>query len=255
MKKIFSLLVALGILLNASAQKHQFDLNGKFSGKRYQYTADQKGIQQTFFYEFDLKQDGEAITGTSSILSENGDYADIQIKGLIVGDKLHFSEYQINSEKQPEGKVWCLKSGELLISKEKNGNIKLSGYTPSYMAEHFYPCSGGFTEISRAGSNEEETTETLAINDVENNPFQLGVFPNPFFQNTNITYNLNSKSTVTLEVIDITGKRVSVLENKQSKEAGNYTVQFVKPTSMSGVFIAKLTINGKVYSKQMVAVN
>jgi hypothetical protein len=252
MQKIITIALAM-IALQINAQKSNYDLNGKFSGKRYQYTEDQKNILQTFHYEFDLKQEADKVFGTSSILNDNGDYADILIKGIIVGDKFHFSEYEIKSEAQPNGKVWCLKSGELNIVKDKSGNTKLQGATPSYMPIYFYPCTGGFTDVSRAGSDDEN--KTLSINDSKADIMQLTVFPNPFFERTTISYTLTEKSNVSLEVIDISGKRIALLEDKKSKAEGAYSINFQQPASVSGVFIAKLSINGKVFSKQMVAVN
>jgi hypothetical protein len=251
-EKIITIALAM-IVLQINAQKSNYDLNGKFSGKRYQYTEDQKNILQTFHYEFDLKQEADKVFGTSSILNDNGDYADILVKGIIVGDKFHFSEYEIKSEAQPEGKVWCLKSGELNIVKDKIGNTKLQGATPSYMPIYFYPCTGGFTDVSRAGNDEENIS--LSFNESKAEPMQLSVFPNPFFEHTTIAYTLSEKSNVSLEVIDISGKSIALLEDRKSKAEGAYSISFKQPAPVSGVFIAKLTINGKVFSKQIVAVN
>src|ERR1017187_5401310 len=96
------------VVLNAN-QVVKLDLNGKWSGKRMQYAADKKTFIETFQYEFDLKQTGDLVTGTSTIISSNGDYADMQLEGVIVGNKLHFREFAVKSAIRPEGKVWCFK--------------------------------------------------------------------------------------------------------------------------------------------------
>ena len=63
-------------ILNAQ-QVSKLDLNGKWVGKRKQYSADKKSFIETFQYEFELKQEGDIITGTSTIINSNGDYADM----------------------------------------------------------------------------------------------------------------------------------------------------------------------------------
>ena len=73
-----------------AAQVAKLDLNGKWSGKRMQYSADKKSFVETFQYEFNLKQDGDIITGTTTIISANGDYADMKLEGVLIGNKLHF---------------------------------------------------------------------------------------------------------------------------------------------------------------------
>lgn len=253
--KTKTILFALSFLtLSAFAQKEKsdYDLNGKFSGKRLQYTADQQSILQTFQYEFDLVQNGNTIAGTSTIINENGDYADVLIKGIIVGDKLHFSEYQIKNESKPEDKVWCFKSGELTIKADEKGT-HLLGSTPSYIPEYFYPCTGGYTDILNPEQKTQNEKRSLTTN--VNSAFEMNVFPNPFLDKTAITYSLSENETVSLEVIDLNGRLIASLEKGVSKEKGRYTVPFQKSGLAAGILIAKLTVGKNVYSKQIVVIN
>src|SRR5436190_15261669 len=112
-------------------QVSKLDLSGKWIGKRKQYSADKKSFIETFQYEFDLKQEGNIITGTSTIINSNGEYADMKLEGMIIGNKLHFAEKEVKGAARPDGKIWCFKSGELYIGKSGD-NIKLIGATPSY---------------------------------------------------------------------------------------------------------------------------
>jgi len=232
----------------------QLDLNGKFAGKRFQYTADQKGIMQTFIYEFNLKQEGSIISGTSTIINDNGDYADMLLRGSIVGDKVYFEEYSIKSEIKPDAKVWCFKSGALNIRKDDFGNIKLIGATPSFIPEYYYTCTGGYTDLTR---NESAETVAAISNDNQQviaDEMRFSVFPNPFLDKTSVQYKLTSDAKVSLEIMDILGKRIALLENNVSKAAGDYTVGYQKNEVNAGVYIAKLTVNGEVFSQQIVQV-
>ncbi len=75
-------------ILNAS-QVAKLDVSGKWSGKRNQYSLDKKSCIESFQYEFDLKQEGDIVTGTSTIINANGEYADMKIEGVLIGNKLH----------------------------------------------------------------------------------------------------------------------------------------------------------------------
>jgi hypothetical protein len=229
------------------------DLSGKYVGKRYQYAPNKKTIMQTFEYEFELKQSGDIITGVSTIIKANGEYADIKLRGLIIGDKLHFEEYEIVNQDKDPNMVWCFKSGALNIKKDGE-SLKLVGATDSYIPGYFIPCTGGTTDLTKVDNSNNykmDINPGLAGVDMSIN---LGVSPNPFVDRAKINYILSSSATVTLEVYDITGKKVATLENNASKNAGNYNVDFSAKNAglAAGVLIAKLAVNGKVYSSQMV---
>jgi hypothetical protein len=82
----------------------------------------------------------------------------------------------------------------------------------------------------------------------------MSVFPDPFVEVTQISYTLAADARVSTEVYDITGKRIAVLEPETAKVAGKYAVNFnAKSYGLAaGVLIAKVTIDGKVYSSEMV---
>ncbi|MCS6934596.1 MAG: T9SS type A sorting domain-containing protein [Chitinophagales bacterium] len=240
--------------LNAS-QVSKLDLSGKWVGKRKQHTADKRSYIEIFEYEFDLKQEGNLITGTSTILNANGEYAEMKIQGVIVGDKLHFREYEVKDAIRPEGRVWCFKSGELRIG--RNGDrLVLFGATPSFMEIYNYPCTGGYTEIVKADNSNnlnafqsEFSSENLVIDE------QIGfnVFPNPYIDNTTIYYSVKNDSKVTVEIFDLNGRLVSNLFSGEQK-AGGYQLIFNAKSSgyMSSTLIVKLTIGEDVYSRQIV---
>jgi len=231
------------------------DLSGKYTGTRYQFTPDKKAIMQTFEYEFDLTQTGDIISGTSTIIKANGDYADIKLRGMIVGDKLYFEEYQIVNQDKDPNMVWCYKSGALNIRKNSDNMLKLTGVTNSYMADYYIPCTGGTTDLTKVdNSNNFKSLEANGAVSPPDAANSMMVYPNPFMDATNINYTLAANSTVTLEVYDISGKRVAQLETNTAKSAGTYNVNFSAKNAglAAGVFIAKLTVDGKVYSSEMV---
>jgi Secretion system C-terminal sorting domain len=239
--------------LNAS-QVGKLDLSGKWSGKRMQYSADKKSFIETFQYEFDLKQEGDKITGTSTIISASGDYADMKLEGVLIGNKLHFREYEVNNAIRPTGKIWCFKSGELSFTKDGD-NLKMGGATASYMEIYNYPCSGGVTDLTKVDNSSNATTLaafTPGATVAEENKINMEAFPNPFVDYANVTYNLTSDSKVKVEVYDMSGKLISNLFDG-NQNAGSYKLNFnAKGISGSGIYIVKMTVNNDVYSSQMV---
>lgn len=268
MKKLASALLALLLVAGTTAfagdsktqvltanQVSKIDLTGKWSGKRNQYSWDRKSFIESFQYEFDLKQEGDIVTGTSTIISSNGDYADMKLEGVVVGNKFHFREYQIINAIRPEGKVWCFKSGELNIVKDGE-NIKFVGSTPSYMETYNYPCSGGETDITKVDNSSNLAVLMANPAGPEVKPadnMNITTYPNPFIDNAIISYNLTEDSKVKMEVYDISGKLISNLFEGNEK-AGYYNINFNAKanSSFSGMYIIKMTINGQVYSRQMV---
>ena len=237
------------------AELNTIDLSGKYTGKRHQFTSDKKSILQSFEYELNIVQTGNLISGTSTIIKENGDYGDIKLRGMIVGDKLYFEEYEILNQDKDPNFIWCFKSGALSIRKNSDNMLKLAGPTESFMSDSYLPCTGGTTDLTKVDNSNnfrvDQTAGTTAISEEVDN---MNVFPNPFVEAAKINYTLSANSTVTLEVFDITGRKITTLENNAAKNAGTYSVDFSAKAAglAAGVLIAKLTVNGKVYSSEMV---
>ena len=76
-------------------------------------------------------------------------------------------------------------------------------------------------------------------------------YPNPFNPITTINYSIAANGFVELEVIDIIGKRVTVLVNEfQTK--GNHNISFDASSLASGVYIYKLQVGDFISSKKMI---
>lgn len=251
---VFSATIAQTLTSLSPVEQKTMDLSGKYVGKRHQFNPDHKTIMQSFEYEFELKQDGDIVTGVSTIIKQNGDYADIKLRGMVVGDKLYFEEYEVKNQAKNPDFVWCFKSGALSIAKDGD-RLKLVGKTDSYMAEYYLPCTGGYTDLTKVDNSSTfaPTVGSVKYDALADNNL-LSVYPNPFVDNTKINYTLSNDAKVSVEVFDITGRRVAVLENNTSKAAGTYTVDFNAKNSgyAAGVLIAKLTVDGKIYSSEMV---
>ncbi len=76
-------------------------------------------------------------------------------------------------------------------------------------------------------------------------------YPNPFNPSTNISYEVNHQSRVSLKIFDTLGREIKELIN-EVKPAGRYNISFNASGLASGVYIYQLKSDGKIDSKSMI---
>jgi hypothetical protein len=113
--------------------------------------------------------------------------------------------------------------------------------------------SGGTTELVLAGTDVQwaSTVQSLSMNPQEFILFQN--YPNPFNPSTTIKYQLHHKGPVNVQVYDALGRKVTTLVN-ETKEAGNYSLDFSATSLSSGIYFYKLTAGTFMQTKQMMFV-
>lgn len=85
---------------------------------------------------------------------------------------------------------------------------------------------------------------TSGVEDLNNTFVTLSAYPNPSNTQTAINYTTSAGGDVSMEVFDILGNKVSVIENTH-KAAGNYEAKFDTQDLNEGIYFVKLTINGR----------
>jgi len=78
-------------------------------------------------------------------------------------------------------------------------------------------------------------------------------YPNPFNPATKISYSVPRLGMVSLEVFDLLGRKVATLVN-ESKQPGEYTVDFDASKLVSGVYVYRLSSSGSMMAKKMMLV-
>ncbi|MBW8050117.1 MAG: T9SS type A sorting domain-containing protein [Cytophagales bacterium] len=85
------------------------------------------------------------------------------------------------------------------------------------------------------------------------NLVSFNVYPNPYMGKTEITWFLNKKANVSLEVYNILGKKIEILVNEEQisgKHRYSFSAKGLGYTS--GVYVLKLIVDDGVYTKQLV---
>jgi enediyne biosynthesis protein E4 len=78
-------------------------------------------------------------------------------------------------------------------------------------------------------------------------------YPNPFNPSTTITYALPEQSKVRVEVFDMLGRKIETLVD-ETKQAGEYSVQFTATDFASGVYVYKMTTPTITVARKMMLV-
>ncbi len=127
MKYFCFLFLFLSITLSPNAQL----LSGRWEG-----VVTQEGKNSVFYYEIDVVQEGNAVSGTSYSVSKEGETeARFEISGVWDGQQLTLQEI---SQLEPEEPKWCLKFATLQFKMtdegyQLDGEWRAPGCTPGRM--------------------------------------------------------------------------------------------------------------------------
>lgn len=225
------------------------DVSGKWVGTEIQYDETGTFIKVKFDIVFDFEQDGNKVTGTSYIKDKlHEDIGYMNIRGYVIGDKLHFEEYELTSQQwETPNRVWCFRTGELDLTKLRR-QLQLSGDYDAYAAYDYRPCKDYCHTVVYKDAQPENLESLRPIFQDDN---FIQVAPSPFTEQTTLSYTLSESASVRLEVFDLTGKKVADLVN-QTQSAGKYSNTFEADGHPVGSYLVRLIVDDKLYTRQVV---
>lgn len=93
---------------------------------------------------------------------------------------------------------------------------------------------------------------TIGVRDNERLENSIQIYPNPFTNQAQINYQLNSKEQVSIAIYDIMGREVQVLQ-KGEQQAGDYILPVnAEKLNGSSVYIVRFKIGNNIYVKKLV---
>ncbi len=79
------------------------------------------------------------------------------------------------------------------------------------------------------------------------------IYPNPFPNSTTINFSLEKSSTVSIEVFNLLGQKVSTMVQDEKQAAGKH--QYTFSGKGQGIYFVKMIVDGKTFSQKIVCVN
>ncbi len=131
-----------------------------------------------------------------------------------------------------------------------------SGYTVTHtFAPGHYSATLKVTSYSGCTATASDTLTYYLISGIDKNATansEVSIYPNPFQNLTNINYTLESGENVSVEVYDLTGRRIALLANEM-QIAGEHTLKFIPDNyyATSGMYLIKMRIGDRMMTKEI----
>lgn len=230
----------------------KYDVSGKWVGTEIQYDETGTFIKVKFDIVFDFVQDGNKITGTSYIKDKlHEDVGYMNIRGYVIGDKLHFEEYELTSQKwETPNRVWCFRTGELDLTQIRR-KMQLSGDYDSYAAYDYRPCRDYCHTVVQKDATDDNRPDVADYRLTPDDDNLISIAPSPFREQTTLSYTLDKNEKVQLDVFDLSGRKVvELVKGNQAK--GKYSAIFEANGNPAGSYLVRLVVGDKLYTKQVV---
>lgn len=233
--------------LSSISAQESYDLNGIFEGEHIEYSVDGSNDSMVYYYKFELEQNEDRIQGRSYIYNDDGYYAVVQLRGLLVKDELYFEEFETLDEINPEFNHWCYTSGHLSVIPEAD-RIRLKGFTKSYTKRYGAFCRVGFSDLSKIidPMPEQEKWSADEYDPISN----IIVHPNPTRSESSINFQLLQDEWTIIEVRDLEGELILDVVDRQLSP-GQYNFPIDLSFKQDGMYIVELIVNQRLYSAEL----
>ena len=268
--------------INLPAQQDAYVRDGSNAGTAFGSTdatslvtkvapAGQANNNRESYLTFDLSSVTGTVTGAT--LKVNGHTEDNRDANVVVSayvvSNTSWTESTITWNNKPASASSALATATVTDATARYYNWNITSYIQSEIA-------AGHTKVSFVLKNQAETQGRILWNSKEtgSNAPQLTItlasparqettvtipatitsgltsFPNPFRENSTITFTLDKPAHTNLSVYDITGKQVTVLVNAML-QAGDHKTLFNANRLPAGVYTLKLVYNGKIITRKL----
>jgi hypothetical protein len=116
--------------------------------------------------------------------------------------------------------------------------------------ENIYDCSASPTPAPKIMVQKYDNTLDLQI---ENEPnFSHTVYPNPANEFINITYSLDTEMSLSIELVNLFGKKIKTVLPKQNQQAGTFTLQISVSDFSTGTYFLTISSNNQTKTKKII---
>lgn len=226
------------------------NLIGKWKGKLVQLDWSESAVEDKSDVSLEVKLD--AVSGEL--------FAVINFKGNVIEDKIikldnsiyfdntfiELSHESFNNE-IPKSLSHQLLSGDLQLKTLKNTpylTIKINSYINEWN-EKGAPISLVLTKEVGAENSKEELSDVALKELSEQEDSFIKLYPNPFERDLIISYKLNDAARTKVQINDLYGNVISIIENEEIKEKGEYRYFFNGSELKKGIYVISVVVNNK----------
>lgn len=223
-------------------------LNGVFEGEHIEYTTDGSNDTLNYIYKLELEQVDQQVNGQSFIYNDEGYYAVVKLRGVVIEDEFYFEEYNTLDEINPAETPWCYNSGHLQIKRTDLG-VELKGYTKSYTKAYGAFCRAGYTELVQ--SYDPNTARQELDASIVEPAHSIFLDPNPTDAESSLKFVLaQSNAQVIVEVRDLQGELILEPLNRELV-AGSYDIPIDLSFQKEGMYIIELIVDRTLYTAEL----
>ena len=172
--------------------------------------------------------------------------------------------YHPNSSTKVKVKLFLWNNHEIIVSTDYGESFDQFYHDPDSSIIHVATASDRvflttpyeLIEVTENGSTVIKSFTTVAIEDSQSRKpqeFELHQnYPNPFNPSTKISFSLSESTSVTLEIFNVLGQRVTTLINEQKYSRGRHAISYFADNSMSsGIYFYRLNTGTLTETKTM----
>ncbi len=137
---------------------------------------------------------------------------------------------------------------------QTNSQLTQTSVMNFYINNIYVIDSSGTNQLFNYGPNIAITVDPITTNVFEiTNENVVNVYPNPFFDKTQIHYLLNKKGNVQIEILNALGQKIKTIQSGM-QQPGKYKFDFnAKENGLdAGVYFIKLNIGDKIITKKII---
>jgi hypothetical protein len=172
--------------------------------------------------------------------------------GLLGFRSQHGTELSWNANPDPDVQYYeVYRNDELIGLSETNAYIDKDVLTGSFGGIIRYAVAAVDFSGNKSQPSPSVQVEISSLGEINAGGMQLFNTPNPFIDNTMITFTLNEGSKVEISVTDLTGKLIRVLEDREYAP-GVHQVGFNAAGLNAGVYLCRLRSISAVVTRKMI---
>ena len=215
------------------------DISGEWQGEESEYLDEFKTLKGKYSCKFVLNQQGNKVEGYTLITFDNGQaFGKMKIRGMVLGNKFHFEEYEILEQGFAKpGVLWCLRGGELNIRRSGDQVLLEGNNYKGYADQYYFDCQG---KIRMDLSKNAQASDDLSKPIQREGEGDLQLRPNPAGHEVTVLFKLVQEQEVQIDMLTLAGKFVAKI-TREHYEAGTHQRLFDLAPFPAGVYLIRMS--------------